>query len=98
MIELVLRTEAQQDLEEARSWYDAQESGVGAEFLEEVDRCLTRIHLSPDSFAPVHRDCRRVALHRFPYVVYFQLHPHRIEVVAIIHMSRHSSLWRRRIR
>jgi plasmid stabilization system protein ParE len=34
---------------------------------------------------------------RFPYVVYYRVHPDRIEVIAVLHGSRHPRTWRGRI-
>jgi hypothetical protein len=36
-VTIVLRPEARADLEDARSWYEAQRSGLGGEFLQQVD-------------------------------------------------------------
>ena len=39
---VILRPEAEADLEEARSWYETQRTGLGDEFIEEVDAVLRR--------------------------------------------------------
>ena len=67
---LVFRPEVREELDEAYSWYETQQPGLGEDFLECVDEILNRICQIPESFPVVYRDVRRAVVRRFPYVVY----------------------------
>lgn len=43
MTDIEFRPAAAKDLEEAAQWYEAQQSGLGGEFLEEVQTALNAI-------------------------------------------------------
>lgn len=40
---LVLTAAAESDLDDAATWYERQSTGLGQEFLDQVDECLNRI-------------------------------------------------------
>ena len=42
-MEIRLRPEAEQDLVEAATWYEANQQGLGAQFLDEVEATLRLI-------------------------------------------------------
>jgi toxin ParE1/3/4 len=44
-----------------------------------------------------HRDVRRGKLRKFPYLIYYRVHPNKLEVLAVLHGSRDPRLWRERI-
>jgi plasmid stabilization system protein ParE len=93
---LVVRPEAEQDLADARDWYDGQREGLGIEFLNAVDEAFDRIRETPELYAAEYRGVRRVALNRFPYVVYHRISGQTVEVIAVQHGSRHPRGWRSR--
>jgi plasmid stabilization system protein ParE len=41
----------------------------------------------------VWRNVRAARLRRFSYVVYYRIHADRVEVLAVMHGSRHGSSW-----
>ena len=94
---LVLRGIAQREFDEAADWYDRQRVGLGAEFIDEVNRVLEDIGDQAELHAVVHEDLREALVRRFPYAVYFQAEPDRVVVVAIVHTSRDPSRWQNRV-
>ena len=82
---VILRPEAEQDVEEARAWYETRSPGLGDEFWDELSSAFDLIGATPELFAPVWRDVRAYLLHRFPYVVYYRTRPDRIEVRGVLH-------------
>jgi len=44
-----LREEAEQDIEEAASWYESQRVGLGGAFLDSVLEMLTSIEIEPST-------------------------------------------------
>lgn len=81
---------------DAAAWYEAQRPGLGAEFIEEIDRCVQRAAVDPQSHPRIHRDLRRVVARRFPYCVYFRAEGEAIIVMAVFHASRDPMVWTHR--
>jgi hypothetical protein len=61
---LVFRRRAEIELAEAVDWYEAQRTGLGADFLLEFDAALARIIESPFLYQVIEDDIRRAPLHR----------------------------------
>ncbi|MCC5641136.1 type II toxin-antitoxin system RelE/ParE family toxin [Nostoc sp. CHAB 5844] len=93
---LVFRPEVREELDEAYSWYENQQTGLGDEFLECVDEILNRICQMPESYAVVYSDIQRAVLQRFPYAVYYRIVSSRIIVIAIFHGRRNPKTWQQR--
>jgi plasmid stabilization system protein ParE len=93
---LIIRPEAERDMAEARDWYDGQRGALGAEFLTAVEEVFVRIREFPESYAVGYRSVRRAGLRRFPYVVYYRIAGESVEVLAVLHGSRHPRAWRSR--
>ncbi len=97
---LVVLPEAKQDIREAMRWYKRQRRGLGAEFVGVVDAGLAQLFANPLAFAtwPDDERYRRFVLHRFPYLVFYELRPDAVEVVAVAHASREPGFWTSRIK
>ena len=97
MIALIVKPEAQADIEGAKVWYDGERDGLGAEFVSELDSTLARVRAMPHQFPDVRRGVRRALLHRFPYAVYFVLHTRDAgAVLAVLHQHRRPGTWLKR--
>jgi len=97
MRKLVIRPQAQLDIEEASSWYEGRRPGLGLRLLDELDDVLKRITSVPVQFPVIHPRIRRALLNRFPYSVYFSASDEDVGVIAVLHQSRHPDAWRRRV-
>ncbi len=93
---LIVRRVATRDIDEAREWYDLQQTGVGQEFLDEARATLARVRDNPELYAANRRGVRQALVGRSPYVVYYLLTADTINVFAVVHTSRHPRSWRRR--
>ncbi len=93
---LVVRNEAEQDLAEARDWYDRRRMGLGDELLSFVEESLVHIERSPEHRPAEYRDVRRAKVRRFPYVIYYRVKLDFVEVLAILHGGRDPKAWRQR--
>lgn len=93
---LSIRPEAEQDTAEARDWYEDQRDGLGDEFLTALEEVFARIREFPEMYAAEYRGVRRAGLSRFPYVVYYRITRGSLEVLAVLHGSRHPRAWRSR--
>ena len=95
MILVVLRA-AEEDAEEAFRWYEARRAGLGGEFVAEVDSAFERALSMPSSFPVAYRGLRRVALKRFPFLVYFREQGDVLQVFGVLHGLRDRRRLRRR--
>ena len=94
---LILRPEAESDIAEIRSFLEERQSGLGDRFALRLREMLRRIEFLPESFGIVWKRVRAVRLKRFRYVVYYLATSDRVEVLAVIHGSRHPSIWKERM-
>jgi len=95
--EIVVTLAADEDQAEAYAWYEKRQIMLGESFLTAVDDCLQRIAERPVMYAIVHGRYRRALVERFPYAIYYHVEVERVVVHAVIHTSRHSRHWRRRL-
>ena len=80
---------AQADIEQAAAYYNAQQSGLGEEFLGEIDSAVAAISAAPYRFEQIRPGMRRYLLNRFPVGVYYRMRdPDLIEIVIVKHHSR----------
>ena len=63
---LRLRPAARDDLDAAARWYEAQEPGLGSQFLAEVRLVFHRIRSNPAGYPASYRGTRRALIRRFP--------------------------------
>jgi len=57
---------AQQELDDAVTWYNEQAAGMSREFLDELDRSVRRVVTYPLSCLEIDPGLRRCLLARFP--------------------------------
>ena len=99
-VELVIASEAAQDIDEAYGWYEGRRTGLGEEFLSCVDGCIQAICRLPEMHAKVHKEYRRALVRRFPYVVFYEYvpgPPGTVTVYCVFHTSRDPRKWRQRL-
>ena len=89
---------AQQELDEAISYYNGQVAGLGDAFLLEVVAAIERIRRFPEGWHPLSEHVRRCRLRRFPYGLIYQPDKNEIIIVAVAHSHRRPSYWRDRLK
>ena len=94
---VVLRAEAGKDAEQARNYLESQRPGCGQVFLTRLKEVLDSIGRMPEMYSVIWQDVRAARVRKFRYVVYYRVHEHRIEVLAILHGSRDAPEWQRRV-
>jgi toxin ParE1/3/4 len=85
---LQVRRAAELEIAEAQLWYEAKDKGLGAEFLSEVSRTIDRILETPLIYQDVHRGIRRAIVHRFPYLIWYQVGSETVVVMACTYAGR----------
>ncbi len=93
---LVLRVQAEDDLDEAASWYESEKAGLGLKFIQDVNFLFERIEDNPFQFPVVHGKTRRAMARRFPYGAFFTVDEEKILVLAVVHLHRHPDTWKKR--
>jgi hypothetical protein len=71
-LRFIVRPLAEADLEQAATWYDEEQAGLGSRFLTDVDQVFGRIRMMPLQFPVVSENIPRALLQTFPYAVYFR--------------------------
>lgn len=69
----IIQEEAISRTREAFDWYEEQKSGLGYEFIKEVENCFEKIQNNPDHFSYLSNYYRRIKLNRFPYLIIYEL-------------------------
>lgn len=96
-MKVVFLTPAQDELDDAVTWYDRQATGLGRELLDELDRAIRRAVAFPLSYPEIEPGIRRCRLARFPYGIIYGLDSETLVVVAVAHLHRRPRYWIDRI-
>ena len=70
--------EADVELREAIGYFDAQASGLGDRFIDEVERSIRRILEFPESGSPISAHVRKAGLRSFPYNFLYIVEPEKV--------------------
>ena len=68
---ILIRPEAEADIEEAFRWYEEKLSGLGADLLEFLENGMERTADSPEMYPVVYLNVRRPLISRFPYGIFY---------------------------
>ena len=94
---VILRHEAEVDIQGARDELEAVRVGLGNQVLARVREVLARIEKMPELHGKVWEDLRAARLKQFRYIVYFIVLEDRIEVLAVLHGARDPPAWQSRV-
>jgi toxin ParE1/3/4 len=94
---LLITSEAEEDLADAKAWYQRQRSGLGMQFVLCVEATFEQIRRTPEAGTQVAPGVRRVVVRRFPYGVYYRIDPDQIAILAVYHSKRDPRGWQSRI-
>ena len=93
---LIITADAEEDLAEAKAWYERKRKGLAEEFLLCVEAALDQIRRVPAAATEVYPGVRRVVVRRFPYGVFYRADPDQIAVLAVYHSKRDPRGWQSR--
>ncbi|MGD2118436.1 MAG: type II toxin-antitoxin system RelE/ParE family toxin [Chromatiales bacterium] len=94
---LIIRTEAEADIQDAYQWYESQRKGLGENFLLCIEEALSRISRNPAIHKVVYKEVHRVLIHRFPFGIFFIEGKNSISVLAVLHARRNPKTWKSRV-
>ncbi len=88
---------AEEEIDDAVDWYDAEKTNLSAEFALALDNLLQFISERPKLFPIVHNDMRKAILTDFPYSIIFEIHePDVVLVLAVAHQKQDPKRWMKR--
>jgi plasmid stabilization system protein ParE len=94
---IILTPEAEEDLKDAKTWYDKQRAGLSDDFLLCVEEAFDMIQQLPGAGLEVLPGVRRVLVRRFPYVVIYRAEVDQISILAVYHTRRDPRGWQTRV-
>ncbi len=71
--EIVLRREANVELDEIFIWYEQQKVGLGLDFINEFEATINRITCNPYYASYIELDARSASLKKFPYGIIYRI-------------------------
>jgi plasmid stabilization system protein ParE len=90
---VILRPAAELDIQTTHDELEQVQPGLGGRFIARVQDVLERIESMPEIYGLVGQDVRAARLRKFRHLVYYVVFADRIEVLAVMHGSRDSSVW-----
>ncbi len=94
---IIVRPEAENDLEEAFAWYEDMRKGLGYDFLLHVDAGIRFIEHNPEIHPVEYKGTRKHLTKRFPYKIVYLVDGEKIIVLTVIHGKRSPAMIKKRI-
>lgn len=84
---IALCLKAQKELSQSYKWVERQQSGLGLEFLNQVNKDLKFISYKPQFYALENRDYRELIMKNFPFTILYKFDEsnYKIIIVSIFH-------------
>lgn len=96
--EVQLSEEAEEDVFESFNWYEKKQSGLGDEFLSEIQNSFQLIGKNPESYRIRYRQkVRAFVVDRFPFLILYIIKEKMVDVVSVFHTSRNPKTWKKRV-
>ncbi|MBS0507439.1 MAG: type II toxin-antitoxin system RelE/ParE family toxin [Proteobacteria bacterium] len=90
---MAFQPKAQSEIQDAFTWYEAQRTGLGAEFLRSIATARDQLARDPDRYPVTRNPFRRVKLRRFPYSLHFDFDADNVRVHACVHFRQSPARW-----
>ena len=87
---------AEEEMTEASLYYEAAQSGLGQEYLDDLQFTVNAVRERPYSGRPAGHGLRMAIFRRFPFVLIYAEEPLEIIVIAVAHQRRRPEYWRSR--
>lgn len=96
-LQLLIRPEALQDLDDAYDYYESCMQGLGDDFLASVKSTLDVVLETPNLYPKVLGDLQRALTRRFPFGLFYLVSGNQVVVLACLHIRRSPKAWRSRL-
>ncbi len=99
MRKITVLLEAEEEMNFSAQYYNQQLSGLGFDFLEEIEKSLLVINKNPERWPSYETDIHKYNTRRFPYSIFyvFEKDEDKIIIIAISHQKRKPGYWKERI-
>jgi plasmid stabilization system protein ParE len=84
---------AEQEANNARSWYAERSASAADAFLSELDAAMFAISEAPLRWPRIYGRYRRFPMHKFPFSVVYAVRRDFVEVMAVAHYRRKPGYW-----
>lgn len=93
---------ARADFDDAVDWYDTQHPPLGDDFVAEAHATVQRMSAAPRLFpragrAANSREVRVAPVHRYPYLIYYEVTATELLILSVVHAKRRWHPWRQRL-
>ena len=88
MYSLIIKPRAILMTKDDYDWYEIQKTGLGEEFLDELEGVYHKLESHPEYFSKVKKNFRQIALKRFPFVIVYEIIKTEVVVFAVFHTSK----------
>ena len=96
--QILVRPEAEAEVQQGFDWYEEQSEGLGLEFLRAIEACLSGVMRNPFGYTVVKvPNVRRAVVRRFPYALFYLVDDEAIVVIAVFNVKRRPIDWLRRV-
>lgn len=89
--EIIVRSEAQSDIQEIVRWYEKKEKGLGNYFLLCLDASLESLKRYPTAARIIRHEYRRLFVRKFPVGVYYIVQENKVIIDVVEPFSRNPS-------
>ena len=93
MHEIEFHKDADEEMKAAAGYYEEQVTGLGDNFLDEMEQGLSRIQQFPLLWPIYEGEYRRYILKRFPYGIIYRIESEKIFIIAVAHLRRKPGYW-----
>lgn len=93
---VIIQPEAEQDLDEAYAYLEAQQPGLGFQLLANLTDTIELLEENPLLFQKVYGEMRRAVVQRFGYNLIYKVVNSDVYVLAIMHGRRDPQKWQDR--
>ena len=88
---LTIHEAVRDEVVDAVVYYEEQQLGLGNSLLEEWEKSINKIHLTPEAYQIKRKHFREVLLDKFPYLIVFETTDTEVFVYRFINAKRHQN-------
>jgi len=96
MLNIIFHPDIEHEVKASYTWYQNQTTGLGNDFLTELEAAYEAIIEMPDTWPKFQSNFRRFILSTFPFSIIYRFKSETVFVVAIMHNSRKPGYWSER--
>ena len=91
--------EAEEEMNSSAQYYNQQLSGLGLDFLKEIEKSLQIIEKGPERWPYYEQNIHKYNTRRFPFSLFyvFEKNIDKIIIIAVAHQKRKPGYWKQRI-